>query len=396
MISKVGFHVMVIFLCVTAAYSGYTKIGTVETVREDGYLTAIFYTEPVKDLYYITSGDVIIANISSFRPVPAVSGSKRYLCRYSLLTTADSALLRAGLDIVFMEADKEIDKSSQKNPYIDTISYKTEIVSLIDERDMVLIPSGKFFIGCSDCDEDEYPEHVAFTGDFYIDKYEVSNKDYKKYADVKSVRYPDYWKEYLDSFGNFTSLYFGSLPVIVSYHEAKDYASWAGKRLPDEQEWEKAARIPYSIDAPGKKGALYSWGNNFREGLANTEELWISALTGGNIKTMITEKYGIAVPEKGYIPVDIFDKESLSYYGVAHLDGNAMEWTDSWYEPYSGNRKKNKKYGRQYKVIKGGAFFLSKSDSRITDRKTGGMPDLYKDRIAGFRCVKKTSENDKN
>jgi formylglycine-generating enzyme required for sulfatase activity len=59
------------------------------------------------------------------------------------------------------------------------------------------------------------------------------------------------------------------------------------------------------------------------------------------------------------------------------------------------NNKNNKKFGEQYKVIRGGSFFLPKNDSRITDRKTGGIPDLYKDRIAGFRCVKNVAENDK-
>jgi len=183
--------------------------------------------------------------------------------------------------------------------------------------------------------------------------------------------------------------------VIATYHEAAGYSLWAGKRLPTEIEWEKAARVPASMENPGKKGALYSWGSGFKEGIANTEELWQTEQTGENLKKLISEKYQSGAPVKGYIPVDMYEKESLSYYGAAHLDGNAMEWTDSWYLPYKGNRRSSKKFGNQYKVIRGGAFFLSKDDARITNRKTGGMPDLYKDRIAGFRCVKNIAESDK-
>lgn len=394
MLKKINKLIIIFLLYATAVFSGYTKYGTIETLREDGYITVIFNTLPDKDLYYIYSNDKIIGNISSLKNIPDVYGKKRFLCRYSLLNDDFKSLLRPGLDIVSIDPDKEIDKRMQKNPYIDSTSYKPEIISLIDKREMLLIPAGKFLMGCSHCDDDEFPEHPEFLGDYYIDKCEVSNNDYKKYADIKGLSYPDYWKGQLDKSRNFTSLFFGSLPVIVTYYEAADYALWAGKRLPAEKEWEKASRLPLPIDTAGK-GSLYSWGSNFREGISNTEELWSSDKTGENLKKIITEKFVMSVPEKGYIPVDIFEKESLSYYGVAHMDGNALEWTDSWYQPYPGNTKSNKKYGNQYKVIRGGSYFLPKSDSRITDRKTGGMPDLYKDRLAGFRCVKNISESDK-
>jgi formylglycine-generating enzyme required for sulfatase activity len=387
--------ILILFLFTSSAYAGYIKSGIIETLREDGYATVIFHEIPDRDQYFIMSNDVVIGTVKSFQQIPDVSGMRRYICRYSLTNIEYKENLRIGLDIVYREADKEIDKRLQKNPYIETILYKSEIITPFDGRSMVLIPEGKFFMGCSDCDSDEFPERIEFTGYYYIDKLEVSNNDFRKYADIKGVKYPDYWKDQIDKNGNFISLYFASLPVIVTYYEAADYALWAGKRLPTEIEWEKAGRVAVSMGKPGKKEAVYSWGYGFRDGIANTEELWESEKTGENLKIMILDKYQTTAAVKGYIPVDIYEKESLSYYGAAHLDGNAMEWTDSWYLPYKGNRVRNKKFGNQYKVIRGGAYFLSRNDARITDRKTGGMPDLYKDRIAGFRCVKNIAESDK-
>lgn len=394
MLSKLNSFFMIMLLFTSSAYSGFLKTGVIETIREDEFITVIFEKTPERDLYYIISNDKIIGNISSLRQIPDVSGKIRYLCKYTLLDAGFKQILRPGLDLVIIESDKEIDKRLNKNPYIDSTSYKPEIVSLIDKRDMVLIPEGKFLLGCSLCDEDEFPEHPEFLGNYYIDKFEVSNNDYKKFADIKGLAYPDYWKQNLDISRNFTNIYFGSLPVIVTYHEAEDYALWAGKRLPTEPEWEKAARLPASPDGSAK-GAQYSWGSGFKDGIANTEELWLSKKTGENLKKTVSEKYGLIIPGKGYLPVEIYEKESLSNYGVANLDGNALEWTAGWYQPYPGNKKNNKKYGNQYKVIRGGSYFLSKTDSRITDRKIGGIPDLYKDRVAGFRCVKNVSENDK-
>jgi len=387
--------IMVFFLLfLSPVFSDYSFLGVIESIRDNGYVTAIFNSVPEREEYYIFSNDKIIGKVFSLKQIPEVYGKKRYLCRYYLLGDEYGKILRPGLDIGIFTADKEIDKRLQKTPFIESVKYKQEINSPVDGRIMVLIPEGKFLMGCSSGDEDEWPEHPEFLGYYYIDKFEVSNNDYRKYADIKGLEYPEYWGKHLDAGKKFKLEYFGDLPVIVTYMEAEGYAEWAKKRLPDEKEWEKAARIPLEMDKEGKSN-LYSWGSTFREGFANTEELWLNEKTGENLKKMISEKYRLTLTEKGYIPVDIYEKESLTYHGVAHMDGNAMEWTSSWYKPYPMNKKNNKKFGEQFKVIRGGSFFLSKYDSRITDRKIGGIPDLYKDRIAGFRCVKNVAENDK-
>jgi formylglycine-generating enzyme required for sulfatase activity len=381
-------------LLLSPLYPDYTYLGVVESIRDKGYITVIFSSDPEREEYYIFSNSKIIGKVFSLKNVPDIYGKKRFLCRYALSNDEYGKILRPGLDVGIITPDKDIDKRMQKTPFTDTTQYKPEIYSPVDNRPMVLIPEGKFLMGCSHGNNDEYPEHAEFLGNYYIDKFEVSNNHYRKYADIKGLKYPEYWEKNLDAEKKFTPAYFGDLPVIVTYMEAAGYARWTKKRLPDEKEWEKAARMPADMDSGGKS-SLYSWGSEFREGLANTEELWLNEKTGENLKKMFSEKYGLTLTETGYIPVDIYEKESLTYYGVAHMDGNATEWTSSWYRPYPMNNKNNKKFGEQYKVIRGGSFFLPKNDSRITDRKTGGIPDLYKDRIAGFRCVKNVAENDK-
>jgi len=393
-LSKLNMLFIIVIFYTSSALSEFNKLGVIESLREDGYLTVIFNEVPERELYYISSDEKIIGNISYLKKIPDIYNKNRYLCKYSLLNDGFNRILRSGLDIVIINTEKEIDKKAQENTNLVSSLYKKEIISLTDKREMVLIPEGKFLMGSTGSDQDEFPEHEEFLGNYYIDKYEVSNSDYKKFADIKGVKYPDYWKNQIDRKSNFISVYFSSLPVIVSYYESAAYAAWAGKRLPSELEWEKAAKPPESSGKTGK-GYLYSWGAIFRENLANTEEFWASEKNGENLKKTIIQKYGLTILEKGYLPVDMFEKDSLSYYGVAHLDGNALEWTDSWYQPYPGNNRVNKKYGTQYKVIRGGAFFLTKTDSRITDRKTGGIPDLYKDRVAGFRCVKSIAVSDK-
>jgi formylglycine-generating enzyme required for sulfatase activity len=259
---------------------------------------------------------------------------------------------------------------------------------------MVLIPAGKFLMGSNSGDEDEHPEHIVNLTEYYIDRFEVSNEDYRIYADSKAIKYPEYWSGKISNGTGFNDLYFSRLPVIVSYHEAEGYARWCGKRLPDEMEWEKAARFPPS-QGKGNSWSDYTWGNQFREGISNTDEFWNSEQTGINLKTVIKQKYNLTVLTRGLIPVDIYDTETVSYYGIVHMDGNASEWTGSWYKGYEMNRKNSKKYGTQYKVIKGGSHNLGRNEARVTDRKIGGIPDLYRDRISGIRCVKDITDNDR-
>ena len=140
-----------------------------------------------------------------------------------------------------------------------------KVFSEKDGAEMVLIPAGAFQMGTGESEldslvrdfsqydaerswfEDEMPRHTVDMEAFYIDKYEVTNAVYKKFVDATGHRAPFYWND-----ANYNA---PNQPVVaVTWHDAMAYAEWAGKRLPTEAEWEKAAR-------GGLNGARYPWGN---------------------------------------------------------------------------------------------------------------------------------------
>ena len=373
-------------------------------------------------------------------------------------------LIRAGSKIVLI---KGIDTGKNADEqYFEKIIFKNEIISKIDNRKMVLIPSGKFIFGSNSGDRDEYPEQVLPKSNFYIDKYEVSNKDYKKFLDETKSKPPLSWKN-----GKYNIKY-SDFPVLVTFYEAERYAKWSGKRLPSEKEWEKAARgtadlnesvpnnkkvFPWGIDfSPQRANTIEFWpvnemkkgikkivkvkylilfNRNFKGRDSNLDKLWNNDKIAKNIKEEIKEKikvmkysidsnkkyfyielwleietgnallneinislnneYIIMVP-RGLLPIYFFQGKGDSPFNVVNMSGNASEWTSSWYMPHEGNNKKNRRYGKQYKVIKGGAWFSNMKKIRVSNREIGGIPNLYRDNISGFRCIKDATFIDRN
>lgn len=163
---------------------------------------------------------------------------------------------------------------------------------------MVRVAAGEFLMGSTDADHaaeaDEKPQRVVHLPDFYIDQFEVSNIEYKRFLDTTGYPPPPSWDDGAYEAG--ADFY----PVFdVTWWDALSYARWVGKRLPTEAEWEKAAR--------GPDGRRFPWGEEFDEGLANAGE--------------------------GYAPINSF-LEGASVYGAYNLAGNVAEWTASAYAPY--------------------------------------------------------------
>ena len=201
--------------------------------------------------------------------------------------------------------------------------------------------------------DSELPRHVASTGAYYIDKKEVTNKEYAAFLEDTGQEPPSHWEDggYPDGEGDH--------PVSnVTLSDAKAYAEWAGKKIPTEEQWEKAAR--------GVDGRLYPWGDVFDPSLS---------------RHMKPEDAG-AVGTGSFPP-------GASPYGSLDMIGNVMEWTDSWFKAYEGNDLQNSRYGEKMRVLRGGAWYrieLAPIPSRAASRYPA-EPDVQKI-SRGFRCIK--------
>ncbi|MBM3239959.1 formylglycine-generating enzyme family protein [Candidatus Poribacteria bacterium] len=164
-----------------------------------------------------------------------------------------------------------------------------EIIIDKDGAEMALIPAGEFQMGdnFNEGNADELPVHTVYLDAFYIDKYEVTNALYEEFIKATGHRTPTYWTNH--SFNQ------PDQPVVgVTWDDAVAYAKWAGKRLPTEAEWEKAAR-------GGLVGKRYPWGDDISDNDANNY---------GN-------KIGITTPVGKYPP---------NGYGLYDVAGNIWEW----------------------------------------------------------------------
>ncbi|MCZ6678648.1 MAG: SUMF1/EgtB/PvdO family nonheme iron enzyme, partial [Candidatus Poribacteria bacterium] len=144
------------------------------------------------------------------------------------------------------------------------------IYSEKSNAEMVWIPAGEFQMGDNGGDDDERPVHTVYLSAFYMDKYEVTNTQFKQFIDAKPrwrkdrIRTEYHDGEYLLAWNGNTywSGKAGHPVVYVSWYAAMAYAQWSGKRLPTEAEWEKAAR-------GGLVGVTYPWGNTIDRTKAN-------------------------------------------------------------------------------------------------------------------------------
>jgi formylglycine-generating enzyme required for sulfatase activity len=278
-------------------------------------------------------------------------------------------------------------------------------------KDMVLIPAGEFLMGNPEGESgfDEHPQHKVYLDDFYIDKYEVTNAQFMEF--IEATRYvtdaerkgrgdvwnpketsslmltdfpgvnwrnPHSWmgKDELNPEGwmknrphpkiweNYNLNDRMNYPVVqVSWNDAQAYTVWAGKRLPTEAEWEKAAR--------GTDGRKWPWGNEFHLNIDG-----------------VTTHANIGSEEP--LPVDCFPT-GVSSYGVYNLAGNVQEWVADWYSPdyYArspSNNPKGPKTG-EMRVIRGGSWRHFKSYQVLSANR--GLPEKpdYCSNFVGFRCA---------
>jgi formylglycine-generating enzyme required for sulfatase activity len=293
------------------------------------------------------------------------------------VTSADGSIrvpgLKAGKRVVRVSHDAYVDFNTTvtgqdgdvKTVVAQLVSSNTQ-PSLPTEIDyngaMLLIEAGEFLMGDDNHNADEKPSHKVMLPDFYIDKFEVTNEQYKKFCDATKRPYPTnpWWD----------NAYFrkGDMPVVgVNFADASAYAAWAGKRLPTEQEWEKAA----------------SWGPN-----ASNKRLWPWGDGGEAGRATLNSEHPTSAGSK---------PESASAYGVQDLAGNVFEWVDAFYQAYSSNTTDDPNFGTTKRVVRGGSFRSPVEDGRSSRRfyaPAEFTAEEKKERswLIGFRCAVSASD----
>jgi formylglycine-generating enzyme required for sulfatase activity len=287
-----------------------------------------------------------------------------------------------------------------------------------DGAEMVFVPAGEFVMGSENLGDDERPAHRVYLDDFWIDRYEVTNERFALFvtatgyqteaerrgwgwvwkgsdgstdlttgwekvegADWRHPRGPDpsttsrqgSEPALSSSKGQHSSIAdkMDHPVVLVSWNDADTYCRWAGKRLPSEAQWEKAARGPSTpqqaqADADSGNGRRYAWGDEFDSAKANTSE-----------------------SERGdTTPVGSFSPQGDSPYGASDMTGNVWEWVADWYgsDYYSQAPLANPPgpITGTYKVLRGGSWPFDEVYAR-TPFRYNVKPEYTYD-FVGFRC----------
>jgi serine/threonine-protein kinase len=252
-----------------------------------------------------------------------------------------------------------------------------------DGAEMVLVPAGEFVMGSEELGDDERPVQRVYLSAFWIDRYEVTNERFARFVAATGyqtvaeqrgwgwVWKGSAWEEVEGADWRYPHGPASGIAdkmdhpvVLVSWNDAESYCRWAGKRLPGEAEWEKAARGPITDSGYGRR---YAWGDDFDSTRANTQEAQRGDTT----------------------PVGNFSPQGDSPWGASDLTGNVWEWVADWYaDSYYSQSPAADPPGPAtgtYKVLRGGSWPFGEVYARTAFRYNV-RPDYTYD-FVGFRCA---------
>jgi len=245
----------------------------------------------------------------------------------------------------------------------------------VDGMTLVCVPAGDFLMGSTDEQidqmladnpswdadwfKDEKPGHTVYLDAYWIDQTEVTNAQYAQCVAAGVCRRPDSERSWTRS-SYYGSSQYADFPVIeVSWDDAVDYCTWAGRQLPSEAQWEKAAR--------GTDGRIYPWGNQ----APNTNLL--------NYFNNLGDTTAVGSYPDGASP-----------YGALDMAGNVWEWTADWYDGdyYSSRTTWRNPAGPSSgdgRVVRGGSWIQYYSRDVRAAYRYGDSPGSRVNYL-GFRC----------
>ena len=224
--------------------------------------------------------------------------------------------------------------------------------SPIDQKEMMYVPAGSFVMGSNGQFANVQPAHTVTLDAYWIDTTETTNSQYSLCVAAGACSEPIH-----GDVNHYGVTNYENYPVIVDWSQADAYCTWAGKTLPTEAQWEKAAR--------GDDERIYPWGNTIPEGpkMAN---------------------YYVKYAMNELLPVGRYATD-MSPYGVLDMAGNVREWTADWYSAdyyqYSPEMNPTGPISGENRAVRGG-YYSGETRTMLTIWRGQGYSGA-----TGFRCA---------